>query len=105
MALDEPLRLPKCDLVAAYLDDVILRGEIASFSEELGKFSDGAIRIGLVLNDSKCEIIGLSPIWEETGMNSSFKEPLLMDVCCSVHHCWTKVWIRVCVLISLYLKG
>jgi len=58
-------------------------GSFESLGEELAKFTDKAISIGLRLNVPKCEIIGLSsparPFWEETGMSDSFKEPLPSD--------------------------
>jgi len=79
MALDKALKLPKCDMVAAYLNDVVLGGIVEAFRVELLRISAAALAIGLVLNESKCEFICLNssarPKWEETGFNTSFGEP------------------------------
>jgi len=57
MALDGVLRLPNCDLVEAYLDDVVLGGKAESLGAEFAKFRDGTINIGLRLNESKCKVM------------------------------------------------
>jgi len=46
MALDKALKLPKCDMVAAYLDDVVLGGMVEALGVELPKFSAAALAIG-----------------------------------------------------------
>jgi len=58
--LQGALSLLNCELVVAYLDDVLMGGSSESLGEELAKFTVKAISIGLRLNVSKCEIIGLS---------------------------------------------
>jgi len=60
MALDKAHKLRKCDMVAAYLDDVVLGRKVEAFGVELPRFSAPALVIGLVLNESKCEIISLN---------------------------------------------
>jgi len=42
MTLDKALKLPKCDMVAAYLDDVVLGGMVKALEVELPKFSAAA---------------------------------------------------------------
>jgi len=70
-------------MVAAYLDDVVLGGMVEALGVELPKYYAAALAIGLVLNESKCEIIGLNSSahskWEETGFNTSFGEPSLSE--------------------------
>jgi len=60
MAVDKTLKLPKCDMVAAYLDYVVLGGMVEALGVKLLRFFAAALAIGLVLNESKCEIIDLN---------------------------------------------
>jgi len=60
-------------MVAAYLNDVVLGGLVDALGVELSRFSAAALAVGLALNKTKCEIIGLNssaPKWEETGFNT-----------------------------------
>jgi len=65
------------------LDDVVLGGMVEALAVELLIFSAASLEVGLVLNESKFEIIGLNssvrPKWEETGFNTSFREPSLSE--------------------------
>jgi len=54
------LKFPKCEMVAAYFNDVVLGAMVEHLGVELPRFFAAALAVGLVLNESKCEIIGLN---------------------------------------------
>ena len=47
----------KSDLVIGYLDDITLGGSVATVSEDVEAVRSQGLRLGLTLNDSKCELI------------------------------------------------
>jgi hypothetical protein len=79
--LSKSLSLSKCVFTAGYLDDVTLGDSVENLVLEIGRFQRGANEIGLTLNVTKCEIIGLGqmlrPIWTAGGF--AFREPLQTD--------------------------
>jgi len=48
MALEGALSLPNCELVVAYLKDVVMGESVESLGEELAKFTAMAISTGLM---------------------------------------------------------
>ena len=57
LALHPILSNLRCEFVAGYLDDVTAGGDLASLETDLVYLRDAAAKIGLLLNDKKCEII------------------------------------------------
>ena len=71
LALSKPLSLLDSDFVSGYLDDIGLGCNIDKAIAELHTFEAGANAIGLRLNYSKCEVIGISSfsrsVWDAAG--------------------------------------
>jgi len=59
-----------CDFFARYLDDLALGGSVQSLIAQVQAIESGAGALGLSLNFSKCEIIGLpdlaQPLWQSS---------------------------------------
>ena len=72
LALDGPLKGIKCEFISGYLDDVSLGDTVPNLIEQLHHFEEAAASIGLTLNQSKCEVIGLAKehqqLWESSGL-------------------------------------
>src|SRR6267154_3688522 len=68
----------KCELVTGYLDDVGLGDRVPHLIDRLQNLEKEAASLGLALNHSKCEVIGLSPEdfqqWRVSGLNFSITE-------------------------------
>ena len=73
LALDGPLKDIQAEFMTEYLDDVSVGDTIPRLIEEIKRFESAALAMGLHLNHSKCEVIGLSISWEEmweaSGLN------------------------------------
>ncbi len=71
LTINEALSSIQCNFVAGYLDDITMGGPIVQVTEEIAKFESSSKVLGLRLNYSKCEIIGLSPtstvVWGESS--------------------------------------
>jgi hypothetical protein len=61
------------EFVSGYLDDIGIGGEVESVISDISRLELEAAAIGLALNHSKCEVIGLNNInreaWQLTGFN------------------------------------
>jgi len=81
LAMATTLALLQCDFMAGHLDDVTLGGSVVSLASEVISYSRESSKIGLELNISKCEIIGLEEsarqIWSTTHLD--FYELLPQD--------------------------
>lgn len=77
LAIARPLNNISCPFVAGYLDDITLGGSVPELGEAIESFASEARALGLTLNISKCEIIGLEvasrPAWEDLSL--PFSEP------------------------------
>jgi hypothetical protein len=64
-----------CEFVSGYLDDVGLGDEVSLLPERVRALEAAASSLGLSLNHTKCEILGLDPmdvpIWRDSGLNFS----------------------------------
>jgi hypothetical protein len=64
-----------CEFVTGYLDDVGLGDTVPRLLERVPVLEAKALALGLTLNHSKCEILGLSPsdlsLWRSSGLNFS----------------------------------
>jgi len=76
MALDAPLKELQTEFISGYLDDVGMGDSVPRLIEQIHAIEASAALIGLRLNRSKCEIVGLDPSfrqeWSNSGLN--FKE-------------------------------
>jgi len=72
LCMVEVLNPTKCEFTSAYLDDVTLGDSIDILSIEVSLLEQRALNIGLKLNFSKCEIVGLPlsshPKWLSSGL-------------------------------------
>jgi hypothetical protein len=63
----------KCEFVSGYLDDVGLGDEVSCLAERVNAFEAAAALLGLSLNHTKCEVLGLDSsdllTWQGTGLN------------------------------------
>ena len=46
------------DIAFAYLDDMVLAGDVSTVANDFLKLETEASKIGLTLNRNKCEVIG-----------------------------------------------
>ena len=60
LAVNGLLQPIKSEFVSGYLDDVGMGGGVDTVIREILRFQEASLRLGLVLNHSKCEVIGLS---------------------------------------------
>ena len=69
------------EFVSGYLDDIAIGGEISITISDINRLEVNAKALGLALNHSKCEAIGISKLnyaaWESTGL--CFGETQLAD--------------------------
>jgi hypothetical protein len=63
-----------CDFVAGYLDDISIGGSIESVFSAVQIIEADSLAIGLQLNHSKCEILGVSETAHSSWGFSSFKK-------------------------------
>ena len=79
LAIAPILEQSGCAFSVGYLDDIILGDTVESLVAEVARFRMEASRVGLTLNESKCEIVGLSkearPEWKSSCL--TFSEPSL----------------------------
>ena len=73
LTLSDALSSSKCTLAAGYLNDVVLGDSIDVLIAEIKSFEARARTVGLSLNHSKCEIIGLNShsrsTWTASGLH------------------------------------
>jgi len=83
LALDAPLKNLNSAFISGYLDDVGLGDTVPKLIDQIRQFESETSLLGLRLNHSKCEIIGLSSdfksVWESAGFN--FQSRTLEEVC------------------------
>ena len=73
LALDAPLKGVHSEFVSGYLDDVGIGDTVPNLINQIRYVESAASSIGLHLNHTKCEIIGLSQsqrsAWDNSGLN------------------------------------
>jgi hypothetical protein len=73
LVINEMLQGVNCEFVSGYLDDVALGDSVQQVIEALKILEIKAKSIGLCLNHTKCEVIGLSAassaIWASSGLH------------------------------------
>ena len=73
LALDDALKGLQCEFVSGYLDDIDLGDTVPRLINHIQGLETATQALGLHLNYSKCEVIGLSAssahIWESSGFN------------------------------------
>ena len=73
LTLNDILHDIDCSFVSGYLDDVAVAGDRHEVATEILRFEQRARALGLSLNHSKCQVIGLSPSdhadWVSRGLN------------------------------------
>jgi len=78
LAVQPLLSSCQCELVTGYLDDVGIGDKIPHLINRIQNLEGEAQALGLTLNHSKCEIIGLAPkdipLWRDSGLNFSITE-------------------------------
>jgi Reverse transcriptase (RNA-dependent DNA polymerase) len=83
LALHEPLQEFQSEFISGYLDDIALGDSVSRVIQDTIRLEQAAERIGLKLNHSKCQVIGLNtisrPVWTVGGLN--FEECALNDAC------------------------
>ena len=79
LTLDAPLKAVNAELATGYLDDVGLGDTVPRLVEHVRTLELEATAIGLSLNHSKCEIIGLDvsqrQTWESSGLQFLVRPP------------------------------
>ena len=79
LALNGPLQGLGGEFIAGYLDDVSVGGRVSEVSSEVVEFETQAAAIGLRLNHTKCEVIGLSresrSAWLASGLSFMQRDP------------------------------
>ena len=72
LAINRLLLNIKSELVSGYLDDIGIGGEVSGVIADIRRIDREASACGLVLNHSKCEVIGLTPsngrAWATSGL-------------------------------------
>jgi len=62
----------KCEYKTGYLDDLGMGDSVPRLLEEIHSLESGALLLGLTLNHSKCEVVGLSQsglsLWQASGL-------------------------------------
>ena len=76
------LQAIKSEFTTGYLDDISIGGEVSSVGADVRQLEQQALQLGLTLNHSKCEVIGLSDTtnrvaWRRLGL--SFQEISVQD--------------------------
>ena len=83
LALNAPLKKVCAEFVTGYLDDVGIGDTIPRLIEQVRALETAAALIGLRLNHTKCEIIGLDQsqrsLWAASGLN--FAERPVSEAC------------------------
>ena len=74
LTIHDLLQNIQCDFVAGYLDDISIGGSIDSVFSAVQIIEADSLAIGLQLNHSKCEILGLSEAAHSSWGFSSFKK-------------------------------
>ena len=73
LTLDSPLKSLLSEYVTGYLDDVGVGDTVPRLIDQVRSFEVAAASVGLTLNHSKCEIVGLDEsqraAWEASGLN------------------------------------
>jgi len=68
----------KCSLVAGYLDDAVIGDSVPNLLENIRNLAVVAASVGLSLNHSKCEIVGLTTsnitLWQSSDLNFSITD-------------------------------
>jgi len=62
LALSGALAGSKCTFIAGYLDDVTLGDTVQTLISDIVEFKSASAKVGLSLNASKCEIVGLTDV-------------------------------------------
>ena len=79
LTIDAPLKSISSEFVTGYLDDVGLGDTVPRLIEQVRSLEIVAASIGLSLNHSKCEIIGLQECqrstWKASGLNFRICSP------------------------------
>jgi hypothetical protein len=73
LALDSPLKDAQVEFISGYLDDVGLGDTVPRLINQVQQLEQACLAIGLRLNHSKCEVIGLSQssqeCWSKAGLD------------------------------------
>ena len=73
LALDKPLKESRCEFTSGELEDVALGDTVPNLIQRIRLLEIAAGPIGLELNHSKCDIIGLNSFtreqWADAGLN------------------------------------
>lgn len=81
LAISPALEGSQCIFTTAYLDDITLGDTVETLGREVAKLQAELSKVGLTLNESKCEIIALAeearPCWN--SFHYAFSEPPTAD--------------------------